>query len=570
MVTSQAYASQHAPQGRLFNFNVSSLSGTYLAGRHAGRERDMESAATYFSRALERDPGSPLLIERTFIHKLSAGNMARAEELAGSVVDISPEHRIARFVLALAATGDGRHEEAREHLAEAAFTDLGELTSSLLTAWSFAHEGKQDEAIRALDALDAYDRFANFKLLHIGLIAAHLGDHAQAEQAYREAYERAGSSLRVVQALGTFLERTGRGSEASEVYDRYLTTSQRNPLIIEARGRIEQGELPDPFIADAAHGMAEAMFSLANAMSAEQGYDAALIYVQLALSLRPEFPVAQMLLGEIYEDMEHYGKAIEAFESIPEGSALRPSAEIQIATNLDRLDRFDEAVARIDQLIADQPDYYDALVARGNLMRLHERWSDAAESYTRALDLVGTPQREHWTTVYFRAIAYERAGEWDLAEPDFRKALELEPDHPSVLNYLGYSLVELRRNLDEAMEMIRKAVELRPNDGYIVDSLGWAYYRLGNYEEAVKHLERAIGLPCGDHQCSSDPVINDHLGDAYWQVGRKVEARFQWRHARDSNPEPDDLARIERKLLEGLGDEASPAPEQNAADPDRS
>jgi tetratricopeptide (TPR) repeat protein len=559
-----------ASESELPSFGISSLSGTYLAGRHAGRERDMEAAAAFFSRALARDPDNPVLIERTFIHELSVGNMTRAEELAESVLDVSSDHRMARVVLALRAARDNRHEAARDHLAKAAFTPLGELTSALLTAWSIAQEGKLDEALGALEVLESQDAFGNFRLLHTGLIAAHLGDHDRAGQAFEEAYERAGSSLRVVQAYGTFLERTGRGREAAELYDQFLATSQRSPLVQEARARIDEGRLPEPFIVNASDGMAEALFSLANVMLAEQSMDVALIYAQLALSLKPGFDVAEVLLGEVYEDAEHYKKAIEAYETIPEDSPLWPSAEVQIATNLDRLGQFDAALARIDRLIADLPEYYDAHVARGNLMRLHERWSEAAEDYSRALDLVGTPEREHWTVVYFRAIAYERAGEWDLAEPDFRAALELEPDHPSVLNYLGYSLVDMGRNLDEAMEMIEKAVELRPNDGYIVDSLGWAHYQLGDYDEAVKHLERAIGLQCGDHQCSSDPVINDHLGDAYWRVGRKIEAGFQWRHARDSNPEPEDLERIERKLAEGLSDENGPEPVQkSAAEPDK-
>jgi tetratricopeptide (TPR) repeat protein len=566
VLTSHAEASEH----RLFNFGASSLSGTYLAGRHAGRERDMESAAAYFSRALERDPQNPVLMERTFVHELSVGNMTRAEELAQSVIEISTDHRMARIVLGLRGVRKNRHEEARTHFAEAAFTPLGELTAGLLTAWSFAHEAKLDEALEALGALDAHDAFGNFKLLHTGLIAAYLGDYDRAEQAYREAYERAGSSLRVVQAFGSFLERTGRGSEASEIYERFLATSQRNPLVETARTRIGEGRLPGPFITDARDGMAESLFSLASAMSAEQSIDVAIIYAQLAIALKPAFPVAQVLLGEIYEDTKHYAKAIEVFESIPEDSPLRPSAEIQIATNLDHLIRFDEALERLDRLIADRPGYFDALVARGNLMRLHEKWTEAAESYSRAIDVIGTPEREHWTVIYFRGIAYERAGIWNLAEADFREALRLEPDHPSVLNYLGYSLIEQRQNLDEAVGMVRKAVELRPNDGYIVDSLGWAYYQLGDYEEAVKHLERAIGLPCGDHQCSSDPVINDHLGDAYWRVGRKIEARFQWRHARDSDPDPKDLERIERKLVDGLVDEDHPEPIKSAGDPDKS
>ncbi|MFW6076189.1 MAG: tetratricopeptide repeat protein [Hyphomicrobiales bacterium] len=546
-------------------FGMSSLSGTYLAGRHAGRERDMEAAAAYFGRALARDPDNPVLIERAFIHELSVGNMDRAEELAESVLDVNAEHRVGRIVLGLSAARDNRHEAAREHFASAAFTPLGELTSGLLTAWSIAQEGKLDEALDALDVLQSQDAFGNFRLMHTGLIAAHLGDHERAEQAFAEAHDRAGSSLRVVQAYGTFLERTGRGREAAEMYEQFLATSQRSPLIQAALDRVEEGRLPEPFITRATDGMAEAMFSLANVMMAEQSMDVALIYTQLALSLRPDFAVAQVLLGEIHEDAEHYERAIEAYETIPDDSPLWASAEIQIATNLDRLERFDEALARIDGLIAERPDYYDALVARGNLMRLHEKWDEAAESYARALDLIGTPERQHWTVVYFRAISYERAGKWALAEADFRTALELEPEHPSVLNYLGYSLVDQGLNLDEAMEMIEKAVELRPNDGYIVDSLGWAHYKLGDYEEAVKHLERAIGLSCGDHQCSSDPVINDHLGDAYWQVGRKIEARFQWSHARDNDPEPEDLATIERKLADGLTGEDTPEPVKKSA-----
>ena len=115
-----------------------------------------------------------------------------------------------------------------------------------------------------------------------------------------------------------------------------------------------------------------------------------------------------------------------------------------------------------------------------------------------------------------------------------------------MLNYLGYSWVDMGINLDEGLDMIRSAVDQRPNDGYIVDSLGWAYYRLGRYQEAVEQLERAAELR------PEDPVINDHLGDAYWQVGRKLEATFQWNHARDLDPEPADLEKIVKKLESGL------------------
>ena len=152
---------------------------------------------------------------------------------------------------------------------------------------------------------------------------------------------------------------------------------------------------------------------------------------------------------------------------------------------------------------------------------------------------------------YFRGICNERSKKWQQAEADLKKALELFPDQPHVLNYLGYSWVDQGINLDEGMQMIRRAVEQRPDDGYIVDSLGWAYYRIGNYEEAVKHLERAVELK------PEDPTINDHLGDAYWRIGRALEAQFQWAHARDLKPEPEELTKIEEKLKVGLPEETS-------------
>jgi Flp pilus assembly protein TadD len=107
--------------------------------------------------------------------------------------------------------------------------------------------------------------------------------------------------------------------------------------------------------------------------------------------------------------------------------------------------------------------------------------------------------------------------------------------------------------------MIRRAVEQRPDDGYIVDSLGWAYFRINNYDEAVKNLERAVELK------PEDPTINDHLGDAYWKVGRTLEATFQWAHARDLKPEPDDLKKIVEKLQTGLLDDPQPAETAKAA-----
>jgi Flp pilus assembly protein TadD len=241
--------------------------------------------------------------------------------------------------------------------------------------------------------------------------------------------------------------------------------------------------------------------------------------------------------------------AIKIYERVPADSPLHRNALIQMAANLDTLDRADEAKKHLRQLIAENPKDLEAIMALGNVLRAHKEFAECADNYTKAIDLVKTPSKSNWTLFYFRGICYERSKDWPKAEADLKKALELYPDQPHVLNYLGYSWIDQGTNLDKGMEMIKLAVSKRPDDGYIVDSLGWAYYRLGNYEEAVKQLEKAIELK------PEDPTINDHLGDAYWRVGRVLEARFQWAHARDLKPEADDLPKILAKLKDGLADE---------------
>ena len=169
----------------------------------------------------------------------------------------------------------------------------------------------------------------------------------------------------------------------------------------------------------------------------------------------------------------------------------------------------------------------------GDLLRGEDRFAEAEAAYTRALQRLPAIDRRHWRLLYARGIAYERTKRWPQAEADLLKALELEPEQPFVLNYLGYSWVDQGLNLDRAKAMLHRAVELRPEDGFIVDSLGWAYFRLGEHDKAVTYLERAVELEPGD------PVINDHLGDGYWRVGRTREARFQWQRALTFEPEPE-------------------------------
>ena len=536
---------------------VTSLSGNYLAGRSAGKERDNEIAADYLSKALIEDPDNPVLIEKLFLLEVSSGNLPDAEELAVKVLSFNSQHRMARIVLGLRDFKIRHYGDARKNFAEASYTPVGELTSALLSAWAYAGEGNLKKALAALDRLESNDSFANFKSYHGALIADYLSSAMRAEASYKKAYEQAGTSLRVVQSYGNFLERNNRRDEAIKIYQAFIEGGEDNILVELALKRARDGKKPLPFIATPGAGAGEALFSLAAAMTDEQSIDVALLYAQLSLSFNGDRPVVLTLLGDIYVDTRQYQNAINAYEQTPPGSALRINADTEIAVNLQRMERTKEAQEKLKAIVAHDPKNYDALVTLGNVYRSNEEFALASETYSTALALLAKLEKDHWRVFYYRGIAYERQKIWDKAETDFRKALSLSPDEPLVLNYLGYSMIEKRINLNEALNMVKKAVELKPNDGYIVDSLGWAYFQLGDYEEAAIQIERAVDLN------PADPIIGEHLGDAYWRVGRTLEAKFQWQHAKDNGPEPDDLKRIEEKLRNGLPDDPVTKPAEN-------
>ena len=533
-----------------------SPSGSYLAGRSAAKLRDNDLASDYLRGALKADEGNPVLIEKIFLLELSEGNIPEAEKYAREVLTFNSQQRMARIVLGIEAFRGKHYADARKNLEQSAYTPVGELTSWLLIAWSYAAEGDLNQALKALDRLDSNESFANFKALHSGLIADYLGNSIRAEASYKRAYEEAGNSLRVVQAYGNFLERNGRSAEAQKIYRTFLQ-NDNNPLVAAALDGSLKNIKPKPFVASADGGAAEAMFSLATSMTDDQTIDIALLYAQLALTFNADQPVMYTLLGDTYEDMKRYDRAIAAYEKVPAGSPLRSNAEMEIAVCLQRLDRKDEALAKLKELIAREPKNFDAIVTLGNIYRSNEDFANAAKTYDDALALIAENDEGRWRVYYYDGIAHERLKQWDVAEKRFRRALELSPDEASVLNYLGYSMIEKKINLEEAMAMVKKAVDLKPNDGYIIDSLGWAYYQLGDYEQAVIHLERAVEL------LPADPTIADHLGDGYWRVGRKLEAKFQWQHAIDNKPEPEDLKRIQEKIEKGLPDVAPVTPAQS-------
>jgi tetratricopeptide (TPR) repeat protein len=530
-------------------FTLPSLAGSFLAGRSAMTARDFDSASSYFARALQRDPRNPELLGRTFLLKLAAGEMDEAFDLATRVTRGDGNDRLARLALAVKAVRERRFRNAHQTLRLPERGAVNDITGALVAAWALSGAGETDESFALLERVRGADWYDIFRDFHAGLIADLAGRRAEAQRRLAAAHRADSNALRIVEAYARHLARAGDKQRAIEVLDQFRQRVPDNPVVNALHADVAAGRPVAPLVRDAQRGAAEVMFGLGAALARDGGDELSAVYLQLALHLDGENGLTLVALADLYEQMRRHAKAAETFARVPALSPMKRAAELQLALALDDLGRTEEALRHLDGLIERDPADVEAWTTRGNILRGKKRFEEANASYERALSLVPSPERRHWTLFYFRGITFERTRRWPQAEADFQRALELMPDQPLVLNYLGYSWVDQGVRLTEAMRMLRRAVELRPQDGYIIDSVGWAYYRLGDYGEAVSWLERAVELK------PADPVINDHLGDAYWRAGRYLEAHFQWRHARDMRPEPEDLARIERKLAEGLTDE---------------
>ncbi len=525
--------------------------GSYLAARHAGQQRDAAAAAAFYRNALKRDPKNGELLDRTFLSLLVDGDVDESVKYAERVAQADKDDRVSKLVIGVRALKHKQYAAARRELAKSVRGPITDLTATLLSGWSlYATSGTKD-AVAAIDKLAGPDWYTIFKDLHAGMMYDLAGNKAEAGKRFEHAYKLDSSALRVVEAYGSWASRNKSPKDALAIFEAFDKVLPRHPLVTEAIKKLKAGEKLPLLVTSPQAGGGEALYGIGASLGRRGGEDLALVYLQLSLYLAPNHPLALLSLADLYETLKKPELAIKVYERMPASSPLHRNAAIQMATDLDSLDKPDEAQKHLEALIKEYPDDLEAIMALGNVLRGHKKFAECGDVYSKAAALIPHPEKANWVIFYFRGICYERSKQWPKAEADLKKALELFPEQPHVLNYLGYSWIDQGAHLDEGMDMIKRAVQQRPDDGYIVDSLGWAYFKIGNYPEAVKKLERAIELK------PEDPTINDHLGDAYWRVGRTLEARFQWAHARDLKPEPEELPKIEEKLKNGLPDETS-------------
>ncbi|QND52164.1 tetratricopeptide repeat protein [Phyllobacterium sp. 628] len=547
--------------------NAGTLSGAFLSARTAERSNDFDGAISYYRQALAYDPKNAELRQSLLLVLLTDGQFKEALPIAEELKSVPEIERFSRLALGIDAMNKKQYQKVENLMMLSLQSDLDKMITGLISAWAKAGAGKPNDAIAMISKLKGPDGFALFKIYNSALIADMAGQKDKAAAFYQSALEDRPSLAaapdtyeRLVEAYASFKMRNGDKAGAETLIKDASEVLSGRMVLAEFGKQLSAAKSVKPLVQTPQQGAAEVLYTLATAINRSGAEAFSKLYLQMALPLRPEHDATLFQIGDISAKLEQPEKAVDYFKRIPADSAYSRDAEMQIAINLAILKKHDEAIAHLDGLLAANPDDLRTYLAIGSIYAQDKNFAKAAETYDKAVASIKTPVRNDWMLFYQRGISYERLKQWDKAEPNFTKALELYPDQPQVQNYLGYMWIDMNMKLEQGLDLIKKAVASRPQDGYIVDSLGWAYYRLGNYADAVTQLELAIKL------LPQDPTINDHLGDAYWRVGRKLEATFQWSHARDSKPEPEDLVKIEDKLKNGLPDEKQPGVAKNGTE----
>ena len=517
--------------------------GQFLAGRaalNAGRPAD---AVRYYGAVRTLDPDAAgIADERAFVAALLAGDVETAARLAPTSEATSPPSlSLSRLVQAVEGMSTGRARQVRGLLAPESAAFPHRAATALLAPWAAAMAGDKEGLL--VRPQSPGDRMVDvFGLLAQARLFERAGRLDEAETNFKVLAGGDSPGPVTVLAYGGFLERRKRAAEAIALYDRILATEPRNAPVKAARTRAADGRAENqPTLRQ---GAAQTLTPVAATLIAAGQEQMGLAYLRLALRLDPEQYAAWILVGDLLDGDGLAEDARAAYARTPSTAPEFTTAQAKLAWSHQRAGDKETALRLARQSAAGGD--VDAVINLSDILRANEMFSESAD----VLGPVLASSPPDWRLLYARGVSLERAGRWPEAERDLKAALALNPDDPELLNYLGYSWIDRNENLDQALEMVRRAVSQNPRSGAMVDSLGWAYYRLGDFPQAVTTLEMAVELEPGD------PELNNHLGDAYWRVGRRDEAGFQWKRVLTLDPDPKIRADAERKLAEGLG----PAP----------
>ncbi len=512
--------------------------GNYLASRFAQSNHDWSNANKFTNKLLNADITPDNILQRSMILSMGAGNTDAAIRLAKRVKEQNSgdPNAILEIFLIAEAFKKANYEQANSLINSMPDDATSKFVEPFVRGWLDAAQGKLNIANLVNSTAQLY---------HGILISDFLDDYTEIEKIIDKSLKIDNPNIGELERIADLYGHVGVKDKALKLYKIVLKEIPEYESVQDKIANLEQGKTKLLFnkITTANNGMAKAFHDIATILNNEQNDESARVFANIALYLDPDINSSKFLLANISVKHKQYKAAIDYYNSISRSDEEYINAQYEIIDIYEDTKRHDKALALLEAL----PQNTDTLIKIGDIHRGQGNFGLALKAYDKAIEkLGGTIPKNYWHLHYVRGIAYEQLDKWSYAEKELKAALSFQPDHPYILNYLGYAWADQGVNLEESLAMIKKAVKLRPSDGYITDSLGWVMYRTQDYKNAVSVLEQAALL------LPYDPTVNDHLGDAYWKVGRKLEAKFQWRRAVNNSKDSKQIEEIKSKLVSGI------------------
>jgi len=538
--SSGAASNSFSPDAKLY--------GEYLAASYAAHSGDAPARSDYFSRAFAHKPDDLALGRKAMVSALNTGDNVLSRALAIEVLTLDETDGLSRAILGANALRGGKYKQAAQYLGNANDGVGLEDINALIRGWAEHGLGQNDLAELSFSNLGGGKYFEIVGTLQNAKLYAEMGDTDKAATAFALVDEVGISSVESVMSQARARLSRGEKDEALaglKVFARDNTGIQLAPVTraIEALETGDDIETKLTPAQSASRAITEPAFGYYAAL---KQYDAAEIFLRLAIELDPENDKAYLFLGSVLEEAERNDEARVLYGKIATSSPYTVSARLSEANILFGEENNAEALGVLTNIHKTHPSSI-TLRSMGRAHLILEDYAAALPYYEALInDMTAEELEKNPQPLYLRGICLERLDRWQEAVTDFEFVLKHQPENADALNYLGYTWVDKGVNLTKAFDMINKAVELQPESGAIIDSLGWAHYKLGHYSEARIKLEDAA------QRAPTSATIIDHLGDVYWKVGRRREAGYQWERALTLDPTDKEVRVIKAKLQGGL------------------
>ncbi len=513
--------------------------GSFLSSKFARSITDIDKAAYYAQYSYSQNTAASGLGIIALEALLANGQIKEAIPIGIKISNEVPEITLAQYLKVLDSLDSNNFNKTLELLLKVSPNGIDTYILPILQTWAAAGSNQQTGGLQIIKDQAERGVLEPIYDYHSALINEFIGNSEAAKINYSNIIKKSNNAnAQVYLSAAEFFKRNNNQG----LLDKTIAKLERlkpysNELFLLKNSNVS----PSKKINNVKDGIAEIFLNSAEILFNEGLDRQALIYGQIALYLSPNLDSASYLLGKIFRSINNNERAVKYLKNIKDNSSIFYDAKITYAEIIYDIEGTEKSFAILNKLHKLHPENINLSRSIAELFYKSENFDKSIEYYDLIFSKIEKIEFKHWPLFYSSGIALERGKKWERAEKQFLMALKFVPDNPQVLNYLGYSWIDQGININAAMEMIVKAAEQRPSDGYIIDSLGWAFYQIGQYEEAVIKLEKAVEL-------TSDSIIIDHLGDALFYSGRKIEAVFQWKRALEFEPSEEMTNKIKEKI----------------------